>query len=72
MPLRRSALSVCPCGGAWGTLLRLEIRHSWAPVKPPRGQTLRSPRPHVTSVSRNPVRVETALTKLTDHLGNYM
>ena len=28
--------SVCPCGDPWGTPLRLETRHSWAPVKPPR------------------------------------
>ena len=32
------------------TLLQLEISYSWAPVKPRRGQTLRSPRPKVTSV----------------------
>ena len=49
VPLRRSALSACPCGDAWGTPLQLETRHSWAPVKTPRGQTLRSPRPKVTS-----------------------
>ena len=39
--IRRSALSVCPCGDPWGTLLQLGIRHSGAPIKPPRGQTLR-------------------------------
>ena len=38
MPLRRSALSVCPCGHPRGTPLRLDPR---APVKPSRGQTLR-------------------------------
>ena len=26
VPLRRTALSVCPCGDAWGTPLQLEIR----------------------------------------------
>ena len=46
-PPRRSALSVCPCGDPRGTPLQLEIRETWAPVKPPRGQTLRSPRPKV-------------------------
>ena len=40
----------CPRGDPWGTPLHLEIRHVWAPVRPPRGQTLRSPRPKVTSV----------------------
>ena len=50
MPLRRSALSACPCGDPWGTPLQSEIRCSWAPVRPRRGQTLRSPRPKVTSV----------------------
>ena len=50
MPLRRSALSVCPCGNPWWTPLQLEISYSWAPVRPPRGQTLRLPRPKVTSV----------------------
>ena len=50
VPLRRSALSVCPGGDPWGTLLSLEIRYARAPVKPPRGQTLGSPRPKVTSV----------------------
>ena len=39
--------SVCSCGDPWGTLLQLEIGCSWAPVKPPRGQKLRSPRPKV-------------------------
>ena len=48
--LRRSALSVCPCGNPWGTPLQSEIRDSWTPVKPPRGQTLRSPRPKVYGV----------------------
>ena len=47
--LRRSALGVCPCGDPWWTLLQLEIEisYSLAPrkPKPPRGQTLRSPRP---------------------------
>ena len=50
MPLRRSALSVCHCGDPWGRLLQVETRHSWAPMKPPRGQTLRSPRPKVPSM----------------------
>ena len=50
VPPRRSALSVCPGGDPWGTPTQLEIRDSWAPGKPPRGQTLRSPRPTVTSV----------------------
>ena len=50
VPLRRSALSVCPCGDSWGTLLQEEIRHWLACVKPPRGRTPRSPRPKVTSV----------------------
>ena len=40
----------CPCGDPRLTPLPLEIRHSWVPIKPPRGQTLRSPRPRVTSV----------------------
>ena len=48
--LRRSALSVCPRGDPWGTLLRLEINYSRAPSKTTRGQPLRSPRPKVTSV----------------------
>ena len=34
---RRGALSVRPCGDPWGTPLRLERRHSWALIKPPRG-----------------------------------
>ena len=42
--------SACPCGHPWGTPLQLEINHSWAPVKPSRGQTLRSRWPKVTSV----------------------
>ena len=50
MSLRRSALSVCPSGDPWGTPLQSESRHSWAPVKPTRGQILRPPRPKVTSV----------------------
>ena len=37
MPLRRSALSVSPCGDAWGTPLDLETGYSWAPIKPPEG-----------------------------------
>ena len=42
--------TVCPCWDAGGTLVHLEIiGYSWAPIKPPRGQTLRSPRPKVTS-----------------------
>ena len=49
-PLRRSALGVCPCEDACGTTLQLKTKHSWAPVRTPRGQTLRSPRPKVTSV----------------------
>ena len=44
VPLRRSALSVRPGGDPWGTLLHLETTYSWAPVKTPRGHTLRSPR----------------------------
>ena len=40
-----------PVGDPWGTLLQAEIRDSRAPVKSPRGgQTLRSPRPKVSSV----------------------
>ena len=39
VPPRRSALSVCPCGRPWGTPLQLEIRCSWAPVKPPEGRS---------------------------------
>ena len=50
VPLRRSALSVCPCGDSWGTPLQLDTSYSRSPVKPPRGQTLRSPRPKVTSM----------------------
>ena len=50
VPRKRSALSACPYGDPWGTPLQLEISYSWAPVKPRRGQTLRSPRPKVTSV----------------------
>ena len=46
-PLRTNSLSVCPCGDPWGTPLQLEINYSWAPVKPPGGQPLRSPRPKV-------------------------
>ena len=34
--LRRSALSVCPCGDAWGAPLHLETGYSWAPYEPPR------------------------------------
>ena len=48
VPLGRSALSVRPCGDPWGTLLHLVRRYSRAPTKPPRGQTLRSPRPKLT------------------------
>ena len=55
VPLRRGALSVCPCGDPWGIPLQVEIRHSWAPVRPPRGQTLRSPRPKATSVLTRPI-----------------
>ena len=44
---KRGALSICPCGDPWGTPLQLEISYSWSPIKPPRGQTLRSPRPKV-------------------------
>ena len=50
VPLRRSALSVCACGDARGISLQLEIRYSWAPIKLPGGQTLRTPRPRVASV----------------------
>ena len=39
-----------PVGDSLGTPLQVEIRHCRAPVKPPWGQTLRSPRPRVTSV----------------------
>ena len=39
VPLRRSALSVCPWGDPWGTLLQSEVSCSWAPTKTPRGQT---------------------------------
>ena len=42
--------SVCPSGDHWGTRLQLEIRWSWTPVRPSRGQTLRKPRSKVTSV----------------------
>ena len=49
LALGRSALSVCPCGDPWGTLIQLEITYSWATLKPPGVQTLRSPRPKVTS-----------------------
>ena len=42
--------SVCPWGDPWETLLQLERSYSWAPIETPRGQTLRSPRPKVTSV----------------------
>ena len=38
-----------PRAHPWGTPLQVEISCSWAPVKTPRGQTLRSPRPNVTS-----------------------
>ena len=38
VPLRRSALSVCPCGDLWGTPLQLEISYSRAPTKPPQGR----------------------------------
>ena len=36
-PLRRSALSGCPCGDPWGRPLQEEMGYSWAPVKPPKG-----------------------------------
>ena len=40
-----------PVGTPGGHLSKLKkTRHAWAPAKPPRGQTLRSPRPKVTSV----------------------
>ena len=29
----RSARSVCPCGDPWGTPLRLETEHAWAPIR---------------------------------------
>ena len=66
VPLSRSALGICPCGDPWGTPLQLEIYHSWAPVKPPRGQPLRSPRPNVYSVLTQPLPVMTTFinTKL--------
>ena len=70
VPLRRGALSVCPCGDPWS--VQLERRHSWAPVKPPRGQTLRSPRPKVTSaLARRTLERQALLTlglKLFHHL----
>ena len=50
VPVWRSALSVCPCGDPWGTPLQVEMIYSLAPAKLARGQTLRSPRPTVTSV----------------------
>ena len=56
VPIRRSALSVCPCGDPWGTPLQSELSYSWAPVKIPRGQTLRSPRPKVPSVLTRGIR----------------
>ena len=37
VPLRRSALSACPCGDPWGTLLQLEVSYSWAPYQAPKG-----------------------------------
>ena len=66
VPLRRSPVSVRPCGGPWGTPHQLEVRYSWAPVKPPRRQTLRSPRPNVTSV---PALSEAELGKRTEAAG---
>ena len=39
-----------PIGDPWGTPLQVETSYAWGPVKPPRGQPLRSPRPKVTSV----------------------
>ena len=43
-------LVLIPAGNPGGHPSQLEIRCSWAPVKPPRGQTLRPPRQKVTSV----------------------
>ena len=40
----------CTCGNPWGTVLQWQTRHSQAPIETPRGLTLRSPRPKVTSV----------------------
>ena len=48
VPLRRSAL-VRLRGDPWETPLQLETRHSWAPIKTPRGQASRSPRLKVTA-----------------------
>ena len=39
---KKKCPSVCPCGDPWRTLLQSKANHSWAPIKPPRGQTLRS------------------------------
>ena len=50
VPPRRGALSVCPCGDPWGTPVESEITYSRPPVKPPMGQTRRSPRLNVNSV----------------------
>ena len=41
----------CPRGDPWGIPLLLEISYSWAPVKPRRGRTPRSPRPKVKVTS---------------------
>ena len=37
VPLRRSALSACPCCDPCGTPLPLDINYSWSPAKPPKG-----------------------------------
>ena len=65
----RSALSVCPWGDPWP--LQLETRHSWAPVEPPRGQALRSPRPKDTSVLIRNMHVLTRKTTIPGFLGKY-
>ena len=44
MPLRRGALSVCPCGDPWGTPLQVEINYFMGPCNAPKGTN-----PKVTS-----------------------
>ena len=60
--IRRLALShgIGTPGDPWGTLLQVEISYSRSPVKPPRRQTLRSPRPKVTSVPTRSLRCRAA------------
>ena len=50
MPLRRSALSVCPWGDSRGTLLQSEICYSRAPYKDPEGANTKVPSAKVASV----------------------